>query len=124
METIMEICRPILMIGLVIMVIIIIIMLIVLVKDWFFPDCGLPKFNNPPAPPKPKDDSVIDIHVRIKTYGIRTGICNLVDGYETNIIVDEVGVYQEKIKSEGKAYKSNDPIVNDFVNKVIFNKTK
>ena len=124
METIMKILMPIVMITLTISLILLTFVLLSLVKDYFFPDYGLPKFNNPPAPPKPKDDSVIDIHVRIKTYGIRTGICNLVDGYETNIIVDEVGVYQEKIKSEGKAYKSNDPIVNDFVNKVIFNKTK
>ena len=124
METIMKILMPIVMITLTISLILLTFVLLGLVKDYFFPDYGLPKFNNPPAPPKPKDDSVIDIHVRIKTYGIRTGICNLVDGYETTIIVDEVGVYQEKIKSEGKAYKSNDPIVNDFVNKVIFNKTK
>ena len=120
----MKILMPIVMITLTISLILLTFVLLGLVKDYFFPDYGLPKFNNPPAPPKPKDDSVIDIHVRIKTYGIRTGICNLVDGYETTIIVDEVGVYQEKIKSEGKAYKSNDPIVNDFVNKVIFNKTK
>lgn len=118
----MEILRPVAIISLTICLIVMTLMLLGLAKDWFFPNYGLPKFNNPPAPPKPKDDSVIDIHVRIKTYGIRTGICNLVDGYETNIIVDEVGVYQEKIKSDGKAYKSNDTIVNDFVNKVVFNK--
>lgn len=122
METIMEILRPVAIISLTICLIVMTHMLLGLAKDWFFPNYGLPKFNNPPAPPKPKDDSVIDIHVRVKTYGIRTGICTLVDGYETTIIVDEVGVYQEKIKSDGKAYKSNDTIVNDFVNKVVFNK--